>query len=51
MRSHQARPIPRAVIFITVGAITVAHVIGALIYTFAFIWGVQGLQIVDLKPS
>lgn len=42
---------PRADIFVMVGAITVAHVIGALIYTFAFIWGVQGLQVVDLKPS
>ncbi|WP_432254240.1 ion channel [Limimaricola sp. AA108-03] len=35
----------------TIGAITVAHVIEALIYTFAFVWAVQGLQIGDLKPS
>ncbi len=35
----------------TIGAMTVAHVIEALIYTFAFIWAVQGLQIGDLKLS
>ncbi|MGR3630670.1 MAG: hypothetical protein ACU0A8_00910 [Limimaricola soesokkakensis] len=35
----------------TIASITMAHVIEALIYTFAFIWAVQGLQIGDLKPS
>lgn len=36
---------------LTIGTITVAHVIEALIYTFAFVWAVQGLQIGELKPS
>ena len=35
----------------TIGAITVAHVIEALIYTFAFVWAVRGLQIGDLRPA
>ena len=36
---------------ITIGAITVAHVIEALIYTFAFVRAVRSLQIGDLRPS
>ena len=36
---------------LTVGAITTAHVIEALIYTTAFYWAVKGLQIGDLEPS
>ncbi|MGX9857569.1 ion channel (plasmid) [Limimaricola variabilis] len=35
----------------TVSAITVAHVIEALVYTFAFFWAVRGLQLGDLTPS
>lgn len=36
---------------LTIGAITFAHVIEALIYTFAFLLAVRGLQIGDLRPA
>ncbi|WP_254693957.1 hypothetical protein [Sulfitobacter sp. D7] len=36
---------------LAVGAITIAHVIEAFIYTLFFLWAVQGLQIGALNGS